>query len=182
MVPPLCTLLFFVIAAATVCATTSSPTPPRRRVLASDGIDTRGQRMLEQAGFDVLCPSLPSTTPETLPDYDVLVVRSKTKVTRALLSQCTPSNPRNRLRLIARAGVGLDNIDLAAAADHNIAVVNTPNANARSVAELVFAHVFSLARSLHVCHKEMPANADRQARAIAVVVFVPVFLPPRVSL
>ena len=152
---------------------TTSATMPRRRVLASDGIDASGRRMLEDAGFDVFpvwstSPPAATTaiTAEMLPGYDVLVVRSKTKVTRALLSHCAPGNSQNRLRLIARAGVGLDNIDLTAAADQRIAVVNTPNANARSVAELVFAHIFSLARSLHVCHREMPANADHQARAL----------------
>jgi D-3-phosphoglycerate dehydrogenase len=64
------------------------------------------------------------------------------------------------LKLIARAGVGLDNIDLKHAGIKNIPVVNTPNASSRSVAELVFAHVFNLLRYVQISNRVMPTEGD----------------------
>jgi D-3-phosphoglycerate dehydrogenase len=64
------------------------------------------------------------------------------------------------LKLIARAGVGLDNIDLKHAGIRNIPVVNTPNASSRSVAELVFAHVFNLLRYVQISNRVMPTEGD----------------------
>jgi D-3-phosphoglycerate dehydrogenase len=89
--------------------------------------------------------------PNVIGEYDVLIVRSATKVNASVINASS-------LKLIARAGVGLDNIDMKAAGEKNIPVVNTPNASSRSVAELVFAHLFSLSRFLHKANRQMPTN------------------------
>ena len=123
------------------------------RILANDGIDNAGKRILEAAGFTVITDKIPQTElASKIKDYDIIIVRSATKVTAEIIDQ-------SNLKLIARAGVGLDNIDLKHAGIKNIPVVNTPNASSRSVAELVFAHMFTLLRFLQVSNRIMPAEA-----------------------
>lgn len=85
---------------------------------------------------------------------EVLVVRSATQVTRAVLEAC-PS-----LKLVIRAGIGMDNIDLQAAMELGISVKNTPGASARSVAELVMAHIYTGYRHLHDANRNMPLEGD----------------------
>ena len=122
------------------------------RVLANDGIDAAGKSILEAAGFTVITDKIAQAELSAkIIDYDVLIVRSATKVNAEVINA-------SNLKLIARAGVGLDNIDMKAAGLKNIPVVNTPNASSRSVAELVFAHLFSLSRFLHKANREMPTN------------------------
>lgn len=123
------------------------------KILANDGIDAAGKQMLEASGFQVFTSKIAQDElRDNINDYDVLIVRSATKVTRDIIEHST------NLKLIARAGVGLDNIDMKAAGEKNIPVVNTPNASSRSVAELVFAHMFTLARFLHLSNREMPKD------------------------
>lgn len=123
-----------------------------KRVLANDGIDAAGKSILESAGFEVITEKIAQNElVSKIADYDVLIVRSATKVTAEIIE-------KSNLKLIARAGVGLDNIDIKAAGLANIPVVNTPNASSRSVAELVFAHMFSIARFLHQANREMPSR------------------------
>lgn len=117
-----------------------------KRILANDGIDPAGKAILEKAGFFVETAKAPEgKLPETINsgNFDVLLVRSATKVTAEVMMQ-SPA-----LRLIGRAGVGLDNIDLIHAEKAGIKVINTPAASSQSVAELVFAHLFSSVRFLH---------------------------------
>ena len=122
------------------------------RVLANDGIDAAGKAILEAAGFEVITTKIAQEElADKINEYDVLIVRSATKVNANIINA-------SNLKLIARAGVGLDNIDIKAAGLKNIPVVNTPNASSRSVAELVFAHLFSLSRFLHKANREMPSN------------------------
>ena len=122
------------------------------RVLANDGIDAAGKQILEAAGFEVITDKVTQDElPNVIGEYDVLIVRSATKVNASVINASS-------LKLIARAGVGLDNIDMKAAGEKNIPVVNTPNASSRSVAELVFAHLFSLSRFLHKANRQMPTN------------------------
>lgn len=119
-------------------------------ILANDGLDPAGKSLLESAGFIISTDKISqSNLAGEIARYDVLVVRSATKVTAEILEA-------SKLKLIARAGVGTDNIDMEKAAALGIPVVNTPNAGSRSVAELVFAHLFSLARFLPVCNRIMP--------------------------
>jgi D-3-phosphoglycerate dehydrogenase len=122
------------------------------RVLANDGIDAAGKQILEAAGFEVITDKVTQEElPNVIGEYDVLIVRSATKVNASVINASS-------LKLIARAGVGLDSIDMKAAGEKNIPVVNTPNASSRSVAELVFAHLFSLSRFLHKANRQMPTN------------------------
>ncbi|MBS3913427.1 MAG: 3-phosphoglycerate dehydrogenase [Bacteroidetes bacterium] len=130
------------------------------KILANDGIDAAGKRILEAAGFTVITDKIPqSELPAKISDYDVLIVRSATKVTAEVMDG-------GKLKLIARAGVGLDNIDLKHAGIKNIPVVNTPNASSRSVAELVFAHIFTLLRYLQVTNREMPEKGVENFNAL----------------
>jgi len=123
-----------------------------KRVLANDGIDQAGKALLENAGFFVETKkAAEGHLIETINngDYDVLLVRSATKVTANVIGSCP------NLRLIGRAGVGLDNIDLAAAKEKHLKVVNTPAASSQSVAELVLAHLFSGTRSLQDSNNQL---------------------------
>jgi D-3-phosphoglycerate dehydrogenase len=133
------------------------------RVLANDGIDAAGKVILEAAGFEVITEKVPQNElASKIAEYDVIIVRSATKVTSEIIDA-------GKLKLIARAGVGLDNIDMKHAGLKNIPVVNTPNASSRSVAELVFAHLFSVSRFLHLSNREMPQNGIEQFNALKKV-------------
>lgn len=122
------------------------------RILANDGIDAAGKQILEAAGHTVFTDKIEQAKlSEEIKNYDVIIVRSATKVTAEIMDA-------GNLKLIARAGVGLDNIDIKHAGIKNIPVVNTPNASSRSVAELVFAHIFSISRHLQTTNRRMPAE------------------------
>lgn len=120
------------------------------KILISDGIEDIGKKILLDAGFEVADKKL---TPEELmleiPNYDAIIVRSATKVTKEVIEV------GKNLKAIARGGVGLDNIDVAFAKSKGIPVLNTPGASAISVAELAIAHMFALCRFLHVSTAEM---------------------------
>lgn len=120
------------------------------KILANDGIHPDGKMLLEEANYQVDTEKVPQEDlPQVLPGYDVIIVRSATKVRKDLIDQCP------NLKIIARAGVGLDNIDVAYAKEKGIAVYNTPAASSQSVAELVFTHIFSLARFVHRSNHEL---------------------------
>jgi D-3-phosphoglycerate dehydrogenase len=123
------------------------------KILANDGIEADGQLLLEDAGFEVSTAKVAQVDlPNALPDYDVVIVRSATKIRKELIDVCP------NLKIIARGGVGLDNIDVDYAKSKGIKVINTPAASSRSVAELTFGHMLSLARSLHDANREMPVK------------------------
>jgi D-3-phosphoglycerate dehydrogenase len=129
------------------------------KILANDGISKAGEKALKEAGLDLLDnrvsqDHLISFINDNL--VDVLLVRSATKVRKDLINAC-PS-----LKIIGRGGVGMDNIDVDYAREKGIHVINTPNASSKSVAELVFAHFFSLARFLHESNRMMPLEGDTQ--------------------
>ncbi|ATA90185.1 D-2-hydroxyacid dehydrogenase [Capnocytophaga stomatis] len=129
------------------------------RILANDGISESGKQHLEENGFEVITVKVAQNQ---LVNYinqhniDVLLVRSATKVGKDIIEAC-PS-----LKLIGRGGVGLDNIDVEYAKSKNIHVINTPASSANSVAELVFAHLFSGVRFLHDSNRNMPLEGDTQ--------------------
>jgi len=120
------------------------------KILANDGIDAAGKAMLEAAGFLVQTQKIAQEDlPAQLNAFDGIVVRSATKVRRDIFDACP------NLKFVGRAGVGMDNIDVDYARSKNIAVINTPAASSISVAELVFAHLFSLCRFVHLSNREM---------------------------
>lgn len=123
------------------------------KILANDGIDQSARVALEAKGFSIDTNNIPQAElPGRINEYDVLLVRSATKVNKDVLDAGT------NLKLVGRAGVGLDNIDLEYAKNKGVAVVNTPAASSTSVAELVFSHMFSICRMLQVTNREMPVN------------------------
>lgn len=127
------------------------------KILANDGIHADGKLLLEEAGYEVETHKYPQEElPNVLPGYDVIIVRSATKVRKDLIDACP------NLKIIARGGVGLDNIDVEYARSKGIQVYNTPNASSRAVAELVFAHMFGLARMLNLANREMPSKGDTE--------------------
>jgi len=123
------------------------------KILANDGIDPIGKKMLEDAGFFVDTNNIPQEElPVKLQDYDAITVRSATKVRKALIDVCP------NLKLIGRGGVGVDNIDVDYAKEKGIGVYNTPASSSLSVAELVFAHLFTGIRFLQDSNRKMPVE------------------------
>lgn len=123
------------------------------KILANDGIDPIGKRMLDDAGFFVDTNNIPQDElPLKLQDYDAITVRSATKVRKALIDACP------NLKLIGRGGVGVDNIDVDYAKEKGIGVYNTPASSSLSVAELVFAHLFTGIRFLQDSNRKMPVE------------------------
>jgi D-3-phosphoglycerate dehydrogenase len=120
------------------------------KIIITDGIDKKGEEILRNAGFDVTIQKL---TPEELifqiGEYDAIIVRSATKVTKEVI------DAGKMLKVIARGGVGLDNIDVEYAKSKGIEILNTPGASSISVAELALAHMFAVARFLNVSNIEM---------------------------
>src|SRR6201996_1621802 len=123
------------------------------KILANDGIDPIGKKMLEDAGFEVDTNNIPQDElPVKLQDYDAITVRSATKVRKTLIDACP------NLKLIGRGGVGVDNIDVYYAKEKGIGVYNTPASSSLSVAELVFAHLFTGIRFLQDSNRKMPVE------------------------
>ena len=123
------------------------------KLLANDGIDPIGKEILEKAGFSVDTQTVPQEQlAAALQNYDALTVRSATKVRKELINACP------NLKLIGRGGVGMDNIDVEYARSKGISVVNTPAAASLSVAELVFAHLFTGVRFLQDANRAMPSK------------------------
>ena len=121
------------------------------KIVVADRISDHGIKLLVEPGWQVLQPA-PSALASELVEADALVVRSATRVTDELLIHA------RRLRVIGRAGVGVDNIDVDAATRRGILVMNTPGGNAPSVAEHTLALMLSLARSIPQLNASMHAG------------------------
>ncbi len=131
------------------------------KILVNDGIHPDGKMLLEEANYQVDTNRIPQEElTEKLPAYDVIIVRSATKVRKDLIDRCP------NLKIIARGGVGLDNIDVEYARSKGIEVINTPAASSQAVAELAFAHMFSLARYLHQSNRAMPTKGNTEFKAL----------------
>lgn len=125
------------------------------RILANDGIDASGKLILESAGFEVVTQKIAQDQLMTeLNNFDAILVRSATKVRKELIDACP------NLKLIGRGGVGMDNIDVDHAKQKGIKVINTPASSSISVAELVFAHLFSGIRFLQHTNRIMPTEGN----------------------
>lgn len=124
-----------------------------KKILVTDGMDKGALASLRSAGFEVVEQFYaPEELGKALQETDCVVVRSATKVRRNHIDEALTTG---RLKLIIRGGVGTDNIDVAYAEAHGIAVRNTPNASSHSVAELAVAHMFSCARFISVAGATM---------------------------
>nr|WP_299382000.1 D-2-hydroxyacid dehydrogenase [Allomuricauda sp.] len=132
-------------------------------ILANDGIAKSGIEILEKEGFNVITTKVAQ---EQLAHFinenkvEGLLVRSATQADKSLIDACPG------LKVIGRGGVGMDNIDVAYAISKGIKVINTPAASSASVAELVFAHLFSGVRFLHDSNRNMPLDGDSKFKQL----------------
>jgi D-3-phosphoglycerate dehydrogenase len=125
------------------------------RILANDGIDPIGKKLLEDAGIEVDIDHIPQEElAAKLNAYDGITVRSATKVRKELIDACP------NLKIIGRGGVGMDNIDVEYAKSKGVAVENTPASSSLSVAELVFTHLFNGVRFVYDANRKMPIEGN----------------------
>jgi D-3-phosphoglycerate dehydrogenase len=127
------------------------------KILANDGISQSGIDDLTTAGFEVLTTTVAQEQLENFINTEnivALLVRSATTVRQDLIDGCP------NLKIIGRGGVGMDNIDVEYARGKGLSVINTPAASSESVAELVFAHLFSGVRFLYDSNRTMPLEGD----------------------
>ena len=123
------------------------------KIIVCDPVSPKGIALLQQRPeFQVVVLPKRLTEAELLPmvaDATALVVRSETKVTRKVIEAA------KQLRVVGRAGVGVDDVDVEAATQHGIVVMNTPGGNTVTTAELSFALLLSLARKVPQAHASM---------------------------
>jgi len=133
------------------------------KILVNDGISQSGVNKLTNAGHEVFLQKVPQESLEKFlkeKKIEAILVRSATEVRQQLINSCP------NLKLIGRGGVGLDNIDVDYAKSKGIKVINTPSASSHSVAELVFAHLLSIARFLHDSNRNMPLEGDNRFKEL----------------
>ena len=127
------------------------------KVLANDGISKSGIKALEKGGFEVITTKVAQEQVANYintHDVKVILVRSATKVRKDIIDACPG------LKIIGRGGVGMDNIDVDYARSKGLHVINTPASSSESVAELVFAHLFTGVRFIHDANRNMPLEGD----------------------
>ena len=115
------------------------------KILVSDALSEEGLKVFKESKeltVDVKTDLKPDALKEIIKDYDALVVRSATKVTKDVIESA------KKLKVIGRAGVGLDNVDLEAATQKGIIVMNTPAGNTISTAEHTFSMILALSRNI----------------------------------
>ena len=123
------------------------------RILASDGMEKNAVATLRAQGHEVVEQFYePAELAEQVKNYDVLVVRSATKVRQPIIDAACETG---RLKLIIRGGVGIDNIDHKYAEEKGIKVMNTPRASSDAVAELAVAHMLACARFVGISNHTM---------------------------
>src|SRR6266478_3692862 len=126
------------------------------KVLVCDPIAPKGIALLQQRPeFKVVVLEKRLSEAELLPmvkDAVAILVRSETKVTRKVIEAAAS------LRVVGRAGVGIDNVDVPAATEHGVVVMNTPGGNTISTAELSFAMILNLARKVPQAHASMASG------------------------
>lgn len=124
----------------------------KHRVLVCEPLGEEGLLILKNHTSFAVDVALQLTKEELkarIPEYHALLVRSQTQVTSEII------NAGSKLQLIGRAGVGIDNIDVACAEKSGIAVINTPSGNSISTAEFAFALILSLARNIPFAHQHV---------------------------
>ncbi|EJT5917033.1 D-2-hydroxyacid dehydrogenase [Clostridium perfringens] len=136
------------------------------RILLNDGLDKKAISNLEMLGCDVDTNHYDiEDLKEKIKEVDCIVIRSATKIRRELIDEAIKGG---KLKLIIRGGVGLDNIDVKYAEQNGIKVRNTPNASSSSVAEIILAHMFSLARFLNQSNITMKAGLWKKKEYVGV--------------
>src|SRR5215467_6034985 len=134
------------------------------KVLISDALSPRAAEIFAARGIDVdLAPGLsPDELKARIAGSDGLAVRSATKVTAGLIAHA------KRLKVIGRAGIGVDNIDVAAATQRGIVVMNTPYGNSITAAEHTIAMLFALCRQIPAADRSTQAGKWEKARFMGV--------------
>ena len=122
------------------------------RILVTDGMDASAVETLRNDGYEIVEKFYePAELGTALRDFDCVIIRSATKIKEPQIDEAKGS----RLKLIIRAGVGVDNIAVKYAEANGIAVKNTPNSSSNAVAELAIAHLFSCARYISLAGHTM---------------------------
>jgi D-3-phosphoglycerate dehydrogenase len=133
------------------------------RILVADPIAGDGVERLRAAGdVDVATGLAPDDLRDRIAEYDALVVRSETKVTAALLDAA------KRLRVVGRAGVGVDNIDVDAATERGILVLNAPTGNTIAATEHAIALLFALMRNIPTADRSLHSGLWERSRFVGV--------------
>ncbi len=138
------------------------------KVLISDPLSPKGLEILERAKniqFDLKPGLPPDELKKILPNYDAIIIRSETKLKADIIEA------GHRLRVIGRAGIGLDNVDLPAATKKGIVVMNTPQENAIAAAEHTIAMMFSIARKIPQATASMRAGKWEKKRFMGVELY-----------
>jgi D-3-phosphoglycerate dehydrogenase / 2-oxoglutarate reductase len=136
------------------------------RVLISDQMDPKAEQIFRERGcdVDVITGKTPEELGEILGQYDGLAIRSTTKLTKELIAKAT------NLKVVGRAGIGVDNIDIPAASAAGIVVMNTPFGNSITTAEHAIALIFALARQLPEADASTQAGKWEKNRFMGVEV------------
>ncbi len=136
------------------------------RVLISDQMDPKAEQIFRERGcdVDVITGKTPEELGEIIGNYDGLAIRSTTKLTKELIEKAT------RLKVVGRAGIGVDNIDIPAASVKGIVVMNTPFGNSITTAEHAIALMFALARQLPEADASTQAGKWEKNRFMGVEV------------
>lgn len=139
-------------------------TSSQAKILVSDDVSDSGLQPLRDAGFALEKKTglAPEALREAIRDCDALIVRSETKVTAELMDAA------RKLRVIGRAGVGVDNIDVAAATGRGIVVMNAPDGNTITTAEHTIALLVALARSVAQANQSLKAGNWKRKQFIGV--------------
>ena len=125
------------------------------KVLLNDGLDRDGIRLFGEAGIEVDANKRdPDQLTKDIADFDALVVRSSTKVTEEVIE----AGARGKLKIIGRAGVGYDNIDVETASKLGILVKFAPHGNTNATAELAFALILAISRNIHSAHHSLKSG------------------------
>jgi D-3-phosphoglycerate dehydrogenase len=137
------------------------------RILVSDPVATEGVNVLRRAGHDVDVRTglKPDELKAIIGQYEALAVRSETRVTTDVLQQA------KNLKIIGRAGVGVDNIDVEAATAQGVLVVNSPEGNTIAAAELTVAMLLALSRNIGQAHASMKRGLWQRSRYVGVEVY-----------
>lgn len=138
------------------------------KILVSDPLSEEGLKILKEVKdfqVEVKLELKPEALKEIIKDYDALIVRSATKVTKDILSSA------NKLKVIGRAGVGLDNVDLEAATQKGIIVMNTPAGNTISTAEHTLSMILALSRSIPQANASVKKGEWKRTKFMGVELY-----------
>jgi D-3-phosphoglycerate dehydrogenase / 2-oxoglutarate reductase len=146
-------------------ANTNGHTSPRPKVLVPEKLSPDGLALLRKTlDVDEKKGLSPDELTAIIPDYEALLVRSETKVTASLLKAA------KKLKVVARAGVGVDNVDVPAATKHGIIVVNSPAGNIQAAAEHTIALLMSMARNVPDACASVKAGKWERSKFVGVEV------------